>query len=34
MVDHSFTADWRRVILPLALTVAVIGGALAAAFTS
>jgi len=34
MIDHTFIADWRRMFFPLALTLAVIGGALAFVFTS
>jgi hypothetical protein len=32
MIDRTFIGDWRHVAIPLALTIAVIGGALAFAF--
>jgi hypothetical protein len=32
MIDRTFTADWRHMLIPLSLTIAVIGGALFFAF--
>jgi len=34
MIDRTFIADWRRMFFPVTLTMAVIAGALAFAFTS
>ncbi len=34
MIDRTFIADWRRMFFPAALTIAVIGGALAFVFIS
>jgi hypothetical protein len=34
MIDRTFSADWRRMVFPLTLTLALIGGALAFAFTA
>ena len=32
MPDPTFASDWREMLLPLALTILVVGGALAFAF--
>lgn len=32
MIDHTFIGEWRHVAIPLALTLAVISGALIFAF--
>ena len=29
MIEHTFIADWRHLVIPLVLTIAVVGGALA-----
>ena len=34
MIDHTFIAAWRAMLLPGLLTLAVIGGALTIAFRS
>jgi hypothetical protein len=34
MIDRTFIADWRHMLIPLALTITVIGGALLFAFGS
>jgi hypothetical protein len=34
MIEHTFVADWRRMVVPAILTIAVVSGALAFAFTS
>ena len=33
MTDRTFVADWRHLLISLALTIAVVGGALAFAFS-
>jgi hypothetical protein len=32
MIDRTFIADWRQMLIPFFLTIAVVGGALAFAF--
>lgn len=32
MIDRTFIGDWRQLAIPLALTIAIIGGALLFAF--
>jgi hypothetical protein len=29
MIERTFNYDWRRMVIPLALTIAIVGGALA-----
>jgi hypothetical protein len=33
MIEHTFIGDWRHVAMPLALTIIVVGAALAFAMT-
>jgi hypothetical protein len=32
MIDRTFNSDWRRMVIPVVLTVVIVGGALALTF--
>jgi hypothetical protein len=33
MIDRTFIADWRHLVIPITLSIAMVGGALAYAFS-